>query len=90
MIRQKGLDNKKGNENTKKYIFQGHYARSIRWFDLDHEWLEENFRTREPYLYKNRIKRIRGEDKKHIKYLQYELVMHKQQEKYSSTHKHQR
>ena len=23
------------------------------WFDLDHEWLKENFMTRKPYLYKN-------------------------------------
>ena len=26
-------------------------ARSRGWFDLDHEWFEENFMTHEPYLY---------------------------------------
>ena len=41
----------KGRENTKKYHFQGKSARSIRWFFLDHEWLEETFRTRKPYFY---------------------------------------
>ena len=51
MIHRKNSDNKKEKENTKKYNFQGKYARSIRWFDLDYEWLEENFRTREPDLY---------------------------------------
>ena len=45
MIRQKYVDNKKEKENTKKYNFQGKSARSIRWFDPDREWLEENFRT---------------------------------------------
>ena len=52
MIHRKNSDNKKEKENTKKYNFQGKYARSIRWFDLDYEWLEENFRTCEPYFYK--------------------------------------
>ena len=51
-IRQKDFDNKKEKEKTKKYNFQGQYARSICWFDLDSEWLEENFRTREPDFYK--------------------------------------
>ena len=39
-------------ENTKRYDFQGQSARSRRWFDLDHEWLEENFMTREPGFYR--------------------------------------
>ena len=46
MIRQKDSENKKEKENTKKYNFQGKSAGSRRWFDLDHEWLEENFMTR--------------------------------------------
>ena len=52
MIRQKYLDskkeyqdNKKEQEKTKKYNFQGQSAGSKRWFDLDHEWLEEIFIT---------------------------------------------
>ena len=51
-IIQNYLDNKIENENTKKYQLQGRSARSTRWFDLDHEWLEETFYTREPDLYK--------------------------------------
>ena len=41
MIRQKDLDDNKGRENTNNYQFPGQSARSKRWFDLDHEWLEE-------------------------------------------------
>ena len=37
---------------TKKYNFQEKSARSRHWFDLDHEWLEENPMTREPDFYK--------------------------------------
>ena len=54
MIFRKDLDNKK--EKTKKYNFQGQYAISVRWFDLDHECLEKDFSTREPYFYKKFIK----------------------------------
>ena len=42
ILRQKDLDDKKERENIKKYNFQIQSARSIFWFDLDHEWLEEN------------------------------------------------
>ena len=51
MIHQNDSDNKKEKERTNKYIFKGQSARSIRWFDLDREWLEEKFRTCEPDLY---------------------------------------
>ena len=43
MIFRKDSDNKKEREKTKKYNTQEKSARSIRWFDLDHEWLEEKF-----------------------------------------------
>ena len=33
------------------YLFQGQSARSKHWFDLDIEWIEENFSTREPQFY---------------------------------------
>ena len=46
MIRRKDYDNKVEKEKTNKYNFQGQSARSICWFDLDHQWLEANFRTR--------------------------------------------
>ena len=37
MIHRNDSDNKKEKENTEKYNFQGQSARSVRWFDLDHE-----------------------------------------------------
>ena len=52
MIRRRGSENKKEKGKTKKYNFQGQPARSRIWFDLDNEWLVENFRTRKPDLYK--------------------------------------
>ena len=52
----------------KKYKFQGQSTRSINSFDLDHEWLEEIFRTREPDFYeKIHQKYIRGHDTKTYK-----------------------
>ena len=54
IILRKYSDNKK--ENNKKYNFQGKYGRSTRCFDLDHIWLEENFGTCEPDIYKSFIK----------------------------------
>ena len=41
MIHRKDSDNKKEKEKTEKYNLQGKSARSIRWFDLNNEWLEE-------------------------------------------------
>ena len=52
IIRRKDLDNKKEKEKNRKYNFLGKSARSICWFDLDHEWVEERFSKREPDLYK--------------------------------------
>ena len=40
MIHQKESDNKKEKEKTKKYNFQGQSARSRRWFNVDHDWIE--------------------------------------------------
>ena len=40
------------NKNEAKFKFQGQSARSQRWFDLDFDWIEVNFSTREPDLYK--------------------------------------
>ena len=51
MTRQQDLDNKKENEDTNKYQFQGHSERSNFWFDLYHEWLEEMFCKHEPNFY---------------------------------------
>ena len=65
MICQKGSGNKKGKENTKKYNFQGKSTRSRRWFNHDHEWLEENFMARKPDFYeKNYQMNNNGDDTK--------------------------
>ena len=53
-IRRKDLkfiaENK--NKNEAKFKFQGQYSRSQSWFDLEFDWIEVNFSTSEPYLYK--------------------------------------
>ena len=76
MICRKQSYNKKGNEKTNKYNFPGQSAGSIRWFDLDHERLEENCSTHEPGFYKKFIKQILGfKRQKHIRYLYSQLIM---------------
>ena len=40
------------NKNEDKFKFQGQYARSQRWFDLDFDLIEEDFNVREPGLFK--------------------------------------
>ena len=39
------------NKNVGKFKFQDLSAISQRWFDLDLDWIEVNFSTREPELY---------------------------------------
>ena len=76
---RKDPENKKEEENTKKYNFQGLWARSGYWFDIDHEWFEENLMACGPDFYKNFIKQNLGAMiRKHINYLDYKLVMQKQ------------
>ena len=71
MIHLSESDTKKEKENTKKYIFQGHQAKSRRWFNLDHEWLKENLRTHEPDFYRKYIKLNLGVMiQKNIKYVE--------------------
>ena len=36
------------NKNEAKFKFQGLPVRSQRWFDLDFDWVEVNFITRDP------------------------------------------
>ena len=61
MISRKYFDNKKEIYiYIYIYNFQGQSARLILWFDLNHERLEENFRKRGRYIYKNSIKKILG------------------------------
>ena len=40
------------NKNEDKFKFRGQSTRSQRWFDLDFDWTEVNFSTREPDFYK--------------------------------------
>ena len=40
------------NKNKAKFKFQGQSARSQLWFNLDLNWVEINFSTREPDFYK--------------------------------------
>ena len=51
-------------ETTNKYNFQGKCVRSIRWFDIDYEWLEENVSTHKQNLYNCFIKQILGVKKR--------------------------
>ena len=54
MFRQKDLkfDAADKNKNESKFKFQGQSARSQLWFDLDLDWIDMNFSTREPDFYK--------------------------------------
>ena len=40
------------NKNEAKFKFQGQSTRSQLWFDLDLDWIEIKFSTREPDFYK--------------------------------------
>ena len=40
------------NKNEAKFKFQGQYARSQLWFDLDLDWDQIDFSIREPDFYK--------------------------------------
>ena len=51
VIFQRETDDKQEKYKTNKYNFQGQSEGSIFWFNLDHEWLEENFRTHELDFY---------------------------------------
>ena len=78
MIRQRESEDKKEKEKTKKYNFQVQPARSRRWFDLDHEGLEENSGHVNHISKENCIKLNLGVMiQKHFKYLEYQLVMQK-------------
>ena len=46
------------NKNEAKFKLQGQSARSQLWFDLDFDWIEVNFITREPDFYKTFFKAI--------------------------------
>ena len=43
------------NKNEAKFKFQGQCARSQLWFDLDLDWIEIIFSTREPDFFKENL-----------------------------------
>ena len=43
------------NKNEAKFKFQVQSARSKCWFELDFDWIEVNFSTWEPDLYRKRF-----------------------------------
>ena len=47
MLRQKDLKTNiaNTNKNEAKFKFQGQFATSQRWFDIDFDWIEENAST---------------------------------------------
>ena len=61
------------NKNEAKFKFQGQYERSHRWFDLDFDWIEVNFSTREPDLYKNFFRDMKiNKIQIHLNYLKFQ------------------
>ena len=40
------------NKTESRFKFQGQSARSQLWFDIDLDWIDINFSTREPDFYK--------------------------------------
>ena len=45
-------------KNIETYLFQGQYERFKHWFDIDLEWVEEIFMTREPEFLRGRFNGI--------------------------------
>ena len=56
-LRQKDLKFIAENKNKieAKFKFQGQSARSQRWFDLEFDWIDVDFRTHEPDFYKKKF-----------------------------------
>ena len=59
MLRRKDLKITEANKNKNesKFKFQDQSVISQRWFDIDSDWIEVNFRTREPELYRKTLQR---------------------------------
>ena len=45
------------NKNEAQFKFQGQFSKSQRWFDLDCDFIEEIFSTREPVFYRKIFQR---------------------------------
>ena len=57
------------NKNEAKLKLQGQSARSQHWFDLHFDWVEANFSTREPDLYR---KLFQSHIKINLKYFKFQ------------------
>ena len=59
MLLRKYLKTTEANKdkNEAKFKFQGQSERLQRWFDLDFDWIEEIFITREPWFYRKIFQR---------------------------------
>ena len=64
------------NKNEAKFKFQGQSERSQIWFDLDLDWIEINFITREPDFYKKLFQSHNNtQDNSTFKNFKYQLEM---------------
>ena len=53
-------------ESELTYHFQGQYVRSQHWFNLDPDWIKDNFFTMEPKFFKSpHLKHITGQTNKY-------------------------
>ena len=59
IVRHKTKVNKGKNISNSKetYLFQGQSEISKHWFDIDNDWIEDNFMTREPESFKRLLQR---------------------------------
>ena len=60
------------NQNGAKFKFQGQYARSQIWFDLDLDWIDINFSTREPDFY-NKLFQSHDDKQDYIKFKTFQV-----------------
>ena len=63
-------------KNEAKFKFQGQYARSQIWFDLDLDWIGINVSSREPGFYKKLfLSHDDTQDYNKFKHFKYQLEM---------------
>ena len=62
------------NKNVAEFKLQSQSTRSKRWFDLDFDWIEVNFITREPDLYQIFFRAMKiYKTQIHLKYFKLQL-----------------
>ena len=61
------------DKNEAKFKFQGQYARSQSWFDLELYWIGVNFSTHGPDFYRNFFRSMRiHKTQIHLKYFKFQ------------------